>query len=185
MLAQRQRVKQHTEPPHDLAARMALAASNTTDERLYWGRQLYRRRRKWAQRFARQRFADCALRLHRTDRSVASKVSWVAGPSGARPYGVPRWGSDIIGPHYTRLFISSFGTAEEKRARLEGMECSLRAQTLDGSFHSVEFPMFVLFSLGRAKMHPNKPAGQDGLVAEMYFWIGLPWMSSVCLVSGA
>ena len=179
-LSQRQRVQQLVEPAHVLEARTALAACTSVDDRLYWGKQLYRRRRKWLQWAARQRYAANAMRLDRSDRSASSKVSWLSDPLGGKSYDVPSWGDDIIGPFYSKLFTSSLESLEDKRVRLEGMESTLRAQRLDGTHHHIELPMFILVET-RARMHPNKQAGQDGLVAEMLQLLDWPALDVIRL----
>ena len=120
------------------------------------------------------------MSLDRSDRSASSKVSWLADSSGGKSYDIPSWGADIIGPFFSGLFTSSLETLEDKRIRPEGMESSLRAQRLDGTSHHIELPMFVLLET-RARMHPNKQAGQDGLVAEMLQLLDLPALDVIRL----
>ena len=60
------------------------------------------------------------------------------------------------------------------------MESTLRAQKLDGTSHHIELPMFILIET-RARVHPNKQAGEDGLLAEMLQLLDLPALDVIGL----
>ena len=166
------------EPPHVLEAREALAHCTSREDRLRWGKLLYRRRRKWLQWLSRKRFAEGAMSLARTDKLSSGRVSWLLDLNGNRSYDVPAWGQEILEPFFGSLYTSSRETLDQKRLRLAELESRARASRLDGCSQPVELPMYVLLE-ARARMQPNKQSGEDGVVAEMLRELELPALDAI------
>ena len=165
-------------PPHVLKARRQLALCSSREDRLHWGRLLYRRRRKWLQWLSRKRFAESAMSLERTDKTSSGRVPWLLDLNGNRSYDVPSWGPDILGPFFSSLYTSSRESSALKRFRLAGLESLARAEQLDGQSNRIELPLFVILE-ARARMRPSKSAGEDGIVAEMLCELDPPAVDAI------
>ena len=83
-----------------------------------------------------------------------------------------------MGPVFRSLYTSSRESSALKRFRLAELESLARAELLDGRSNRIELPLFVVLE-ARARMRPNKSAGEDGIVAELLRELDLPAVDAI------
>jgi len=169
--AQRSRQFCPQEPANVAEARVCLSQAQNPEDKAFWGKALYRRKRKWLNWVARRRFDLSADRLSRTDRSSARQVRWLDDGSGDRVFDTAKWPSIAL-PFFSNLYTSALESSDSKRLRLAQLEDACAAARLDGSKTFVHLPLFVLLG-SRQKMSLNKQCGSDQIVSEMFGYFDL------------
>ena len=108
--------KRCCEPPEVLEARTRLASSTSVEDRHFWGKQLFRRKRRWLNFLASERFRETALALPRRS-SNRARVSWIRDSQGNPCRDQTLWG-DHVSNFFNSLYSPSMETAAQKQCRL-------------------------------------------------------------------
>ena len=130
ILAQRRKLFKLHEPANVLEARQCLASSGTPEDKLKWSRTLYRRRRRWLNFSAWQRYELSAMSLGRTDRACHS-VRWLGNDEGEQVRDVTRW-PELTTAFFQDLCSFDIENAAQKRDRWDKMMALCRNLQREG-----------------------------------------------------